>query len=191
MTTFVPGWPRSLLTASFRSRFTVDCSSILMTWSFDLMPARAAGVSLMTRTTVSRLLSMRMTKPRPPNSPFVCSFISLKASGPRKTEWGSRVDSMPATAAYSMSLGLSVLSRCCCMKPKMSRRVNESFQRESTPLMSKSLVAVPTVMRAPRLDVAVHDDVQERCAARSPRRRSSSPWGALAAGRRSSPSPGG
>ena len=39
MLILVSGLPRSLETASFRSRFTVDCSSILVTRSWALMPA--------------------------------------------------------------------------------------------------------------------------------------------------------
>ena len=68
--------PRSFDTASLRSMLTVDSSPIFTIWSSFLMPAREAGVLGSTRTTVRLLSFIWMTKPRPPNSPFVVSCIS-------------------------------------------------------------------------------------------------------------------
>ena len=63
--------------------------------SLERTPARCAGVFLSTRTTVRLPSRMAMTKPSPPNSPRVCSFISLKYFGSSTTECGSSVERTP------------------------------------------------------------------------------------------------
>ncbi len=119
MATLVAGLPRSRSTASCRSMLTVDCSSILVMTSLARTPARCAGVPLRTFTTVRLPSRMAMTNPSPPNSPRVWSFISLKKRGSSRTEWGSSVESMPFTAAYSISRRFLWATRCSWTKPMM------------------------------------------------------------------------
>ena len=56
---------------------TVESASIWVITSPFLIPARQAGVFFSTFRTVSRSSIIEMTNPRPPNSPRVCTFISL------------------------------------------------------------------------------------------------------------------
>ncbi len=131
--------PRSFETASLRSMLTVDSSPIFLIWSSFLMPARNAGVLGSTFTTVRLPSFIWMTKPRPPNSPLVVSFISRYISGRSSTECGSSVESMPLTAAYSMSRVSSTGRMFFEMKSKTSLSVKDIFHSESTWLMSNSL----------------------------------------------------
>jgi hypothetical protein len=145
METFVPGLPRRRSTASCRSMLMVDCSSIFWITSLGLIPARCAGVFLRTRTTVRFPSRIWMTKPSPPNSPRVWSFISLKYFGSSRTVCGSSVDSIPFTAAYSISFSSLCATRCSWTKPIASPSTVRIFQIESTPEMSTSRWADPTV----------------------------------------------
>ncbi len=145
METGVPGLPRRRSTASCRSMLTVDCSPMRVMKSLDRTPARWAGVFLSTRTTVRLPSRMAMTKPSPPNSPRVCSFISLKYFGSSTTECGSSVERTPEAAAYSISRRSSWAIRFSCTNPITSPSSNRAFQMVSTSLIWKSRVALPTV----------------------------------------------
>ena len=95
----VRGLPRMSLTASFSGMPLVGFSSILMIRSPALMPALAAGVSSMGDTTFTKPSSVPTSMPRPPNSPWVPTWSSLKASASRYCECGSRPESMPLIAS--------------------------------------------------------------------------------------------
>ena len=79
----VPFGPRIFLTASTSGMSLVNSSSILMIWSPDLTPARYAGVSSIGETTVSTLLRVVISMPRPPKLPRVSTCSSLYRSGVR------------------------------------------------------------------------------------------------------------
>ena len=110
----------------------VDCSSIFWMTSFAFTPARCAGVPFSTFTTVRFPSRIAMTKPSPPNSPRVWSFISLKNLGSSRTVCGSSVESMPFTAAYSISFRSLCATRCSWTNPIASPSTVRIFQIEST-----------------------------------------------------------
>ncbi len=74
--TLLPAAPRILSTASESDRPITGTSSIALMKSLGLMPAFAAGVSSIGDTTFTSPFSIVTSMPRPPNSPFVCTFMS-------------------------------------------------------------------------------------------------------------------
>ena len=75
-----PGFPRMSFTASFSVMPLTFVSSSLTIKSPDLSPAFQAGVSSIGATTFTNPSSILTSIPRPPNSPWVPTCISLKAS---------------------------------------------------------------------------------------------------------------
>ena len=63
-----------------------------------LSPARAAGVPSMGATTISRCPLRVTSRPTPPNSPSVSTFICSYSLGVMKALWGSRVAIIPLMA---------------------------------------------------------------------------------------------
>ncbi len=143
--TRVPGFPRSRSTASWTSMLMVDCSSIREMTSLARMPERWAGVPFRTFMTVRLPSRIPMTKPSPPNSPRVCSRISLKCLGSRRTECGSRVWSMPLAAAYSTSPRFLWATRWSWTKSMISASFCRKLKMVPTPETSNSREASPTV----------------------------------------------
>ncbi len=123
----------------------VDCSSTREMTSLARIPERCAGVPFSTFMTVRFPSRMPMTKPRPPNSPRVCSRISLKCFGSSRTEWGSSVWSMPLAAAYSTSPRFLWATRWSCTKSMISASFCRKLKIETTSETSNSRVASPTV----------------------------------------------
>ena len=79
----VPGLPRMSFTASFRVMPFTGVSSSRMIRSPAFTPARAAGVSSIGVTTLTKPSSMLTSIPSPPNSPVVPARRSLYSSGSR------------------------------------------------------------------------------------------------------------
>ena len=74
--------PRIFSTASFSERPLTGVSSMRVTRSPDIMPARAAGVSSIGLTTLTSPFSIITSRPRPPNSsPFMLLWKSCNALG--------------------------------------------------------------------------------------------------------------
>ena len=96
--TFVPGSPRSFLTASSSARPSVPSPLISTILSPESSPARNAGVSSIGAITVRTSSLTPMVMPRPPNLPAVSSFIAVKASSSMNWLCGSRDCSMPFKA---------------------------------------------------------------------------------------------
>ena len=78
MTILVPTRPRIFSTASERVSPRTGLPSIWVIKSPGCTPARAAGVSSIGETTLTRPFSIETSMPRPPNSPRVWTCISLK-----------------------------------------------------------------------------------------------------------------
>ena len=72
--------PRSISTAWSSVSPSTDSPSMWVMKSPVWMPARAAGVSSMGETTLTKPSSMVTWMPSPPNSPRVCSCMSLNWS---------------------------------------------------------------------------------------------------------------
>ena len=79
----VPTGPRIRSTASERSRPTIGSPSMWVIRSPASIPARKAGVSSIGETTLTTPFSMVTSMPSPPNSPRVCTCMSLKLSASR------------------------------------------------------------------------------------------------------------
>ena len=80
------GLPRILFTASSIVVPIVELPSILKMISPAFIPALSAGVSSIGEITVSALSFMPTVMPSPPNSPLVCTCISLYAFSFKKLE---------------------------------------------------------------------------------------------------------
>ena len=98
------GLPRILLTASSMVVPRVAFPSMRRMMSPLFMPALSAGVFSIGEMTVRAPSFMPTVIPRPPNSPFVCTCISLNAFSFKNPECASRLFKSPSMALSTISL---------------------------------------------------------------------------------------
>ena len=112
ISTEVPGSPLMSFTASEIGRSFKDVPPTSIIKSPDFIPTLCAGVSSIGDITLTKLSSVVISIPRPPNFPVVPIFSSLKSSCDRKEECGSRPDTIPCMA-ISNNFSSSTTSTYC------------------------------------------------------------------------------